>query len=289
MKDENKTKAQLISELNHLRQKITKIENSEILIDTEIIESIPHPFYVIDANNYTIKLANSAARQHFQTGKTTCYALTHNRDVPCGGAEHLCPLEEVKKTKKTVKVEHIHYDKNGNTIYVEVHGFPIFDKNGKLVELIEFCLDITERKNAEKELHLIKDNLQELVDRRTSELTESEDRYRTIFEQAADAIIIFDPETEKILWFNRKAHENLGYSYEEFKQLELRDFQIIKQPEHVTNNLVNKIRVDSEFYETKYRTKDGFILDVQISTRPIIIKGRTYCQSLIRDITEYKR
>jgi len=289
MKDENKTKAQLISELKDLRQKNIESKKSEVSRISEIIESINYPFYILDANDYSLKLANSTAQLHFKSGKATCYALTHNKKVPCGNTEHLCPLEEAKKTKKPVKVEHVHSDKNGNTRNVEVHGFPIFDENGNIVELIEFCLDITKRKKAEKELHLLRDHLQELVDLRTTELKESERRYRAIFEQAADAIIIFDSNTGKILWFNRRAHESIGYSHEEFKRLEVSDFQIIKQPEQIEKHIIKNIKVDSEFYETKFRTKDGIILDVQVSTEPIILNGRRCCQSMIRDITEYKK
>ncbi|MBC8181771.1 hypothetical protein H8E88_11690 [candidate division KSB1 bacterium] len=42
MKDENKTKAQLISELKDLRQNIVEYKKSGISRISEIIESIPH-------------------------------------------------------------------------------------------------------------------------------------------------------------------------------------------------------------------------------------------------------
>lgn len=118
---------------------------------TKIIESLTHPFYVIDANNYTLKMANSAARFGPLSEVSTCYELTHKRDKPCMD-EHICPLEEVKKTKKPAVVEHIHYDKGGNARNVEVHGYPIFDERGDVVQMIEYSLDITARKRAEEEL-----------------------------------------------------------------------------------------------------------------------------------------
>ena len=63
-----------------------------------ILNSLTHPFYVIDANNYSIKLANTATGIYDVSKYTTCYALTHKSDKPCTD-EHSCPLEEVKKTK----------------------------------------------------------------------------------------------------------------------------------------------------------------------------------------------
>jgi len=124
-------------------------EQNEFL--NNILESLTHPFYVIDTNDYTIKMANSAA--HFgKLGKdSTCYALTHKRSEPCTG-DHSCPLAQVKKTKKPVTVEHIHYDKDGNPRNVEVHGYPILDRDGNISQMIEYCFDVTERKKAQERL-----------------------------------------------------------------------------------------------------------------------------------------
>ncbi len=114
-----------------------------------IIESLPYPFYVIDAHNYTIALANAAANIGSLPEGITCFALTHNRNKPCADAEHPCPLEEVKSTKKPVALEHIHYDKDGNARIFDVHGYPILDAKRNLVQMIEATIDITERKQAE--------------------------------------------------------------------------------------------------------------------------------------------
>ncbi|MDY0040073.1 MAG: ATP-binding protein [Desulforhabdus sp.] len=117
-----------------------------------VLESLSHPFYVLDATDYTIKMANSAAALNDLAEPTTCYALTHRRSLPCNGTEHACPLQLVKKTKKPVILEHIHFDKQGNPRNVEVHGYPIFDERGNVVQMIEYSLDITERKRMEQEL-----------------------------------------------------------------------------------------------------------------------------------------
>lgn len=128
-----------------------KVSPEESFLET-VLESLTHPFYVIDAKDYTIKMANSAARLGRITGTATCYALTHKMDRPCGTETHPCPLEMVKDTKKPVTVEHVHYDKDGSARTVEVHGFPVFDSDGNIVQMIEYCLDVTDRKKAEKAL-----------------------------------------------------------------------------------------------------------------------------------------
>jgi hypothetical protein len=105
-----------------------------------VLESLTHPFYVLDAHDYTIKVANSAARLGNLSCRPTCYALTHRRELPCDGIEHVCPLQVVKRTKKPVTVEHIHYDKDGNPRVFEVHAYPIFDANGDVDQMIEYSL-----------------------------------------------------------------------------------------------------------------------------------------------------
>ena len=127
-----------------------------------VLQSLTHPFYVIDASDYTIKVANPAAHLGKLSEDTTCYALTHQRDTPCGSAEHLCPLEEIKKTKQPVSVEHLHYDKDGSLRNVEIHAYPIFDSEGNVSQIIEYTLDITKRKRAEEELKESREQLRNL-------------------------------------------------------------------------------------------------------------------------------
>lgn len=118
-----------------------------------ILDSLPHPFYVVNAHDYSIVVANQAAlRGQGKEGRYTCHELTHHQSRPCLSKEHPCPLAIVRKTKKSTLVEHIHYDSKGELCFVEVYGFPIFDEQGEVVEMIEYCIDITKRKQAEQKL-----------------------------------------------------------------------------------------------------------------------------------------
>lgn len=116
-----------------------------------VLESLPHPFYAINAHDYTIVMANSAARMSPSVEKTTCYALTHGRHEPCNTWEHPCPIHEIKKRGKPITVEHIHYDQNGKPRNVEVHAYPVFDSEGKVKQILEYGLDITDRKRVEED------------------------------------------------------------------------------------------------------------------------------------------
>ncbi len=161
MQDQEKTKDQLIDELNEMRSRLAETECKKYLEDirrqneflNNVIESLPHPFHVIDVNDYTIKMANSASgRFQSSEGPQTCYRLTHNRYEPCSLEGEPCPLEIVRTTGKPATAEHVHYDKHGNPRNVEVHAYPVFDDQGNLTQVIETSYDITERKRVEESL-----------------------------------------------------------------------------------------------------------------------------------------
>jgi len=117
-----------------------------------VINSISHPFYVIDISNRKISLANLASGiMNFPAG-VTCYQLSHQRETPCVGENHPCTIERIMATGKSTLLEHIHYDANGGRRYIEIHGHPVFDRQGKIVQVIEHCLDITLRKLTEENL-----------------------------------------------------------------------------------------------------------------------------------------
>jgi PAS domain S-box-containing protein len=141
-----------------IAQDVTERKQAEELLEAQnqfivnVFESLTHPFYVVDANDYTIKMANSAAYQGELPQAATCYALMHGRSVPCGQDVQLCPLEEIKKTRRPAVAEHVHYDRHGQRRIYEVRGHPIFDAASQIVQVIEYSLDITERKQAAEAL-----------------------------------------------------------------------------------------------------------------------------------------
>jgi signal transduction histidine kinase len=117
-----------------------------------IIESLTHPFYVINVKDFTIRMANSAAQFELRGDKTTCYELTHHTDSPCEGVEHPCPVHEIIKTKKPVSVEHIHPVDEVTSHTIEIHGYPVFDETGEVSQVIEYNFDVSEKKNLEAQL-----------------------------------------------------------------------------------------------------------------------------------------
>jgi PAS domain S-box-containing protein len=138
----------VIKDISELKKAEEKIRSQNKFL-TAVIDALPHPFYVIDAETYRLKLANYAAYQGDRPEHLTCHQLSHDSSTPCSGAGHPCPLEKVKETGLPVTVEHAHRGADGGNRDVEVHGFPIFDDKGKITQVIEYSIDISDRKQAE--------------------------------------------------------------------------------------------------------------------------------------------
>ncbi len=116
-----------------------------------ILDSLTHPFYVIGVADHRVLLANRAAREMHEAGAATCHALTHGRHTACDSEDHPCPMGLVARTGKPAVVEHIHRDEHGNRRNIEVHAIPVFDGAGKVAQIIEYCVDVTEHKRMMRE------------------------------------------------------------------------------------------------------------------------------------------
>jgi PAS domain S-box-containing protein len=253
-----------ISGLKQAEEKIKK--QNEIL--NNVLNSLTHPFYVIDADNYTVTLANSAAGFGALTGEATCYALTHRNDKPCEDEKHPCVIKKIKETGMPVTVEHIHHDKEGRIIINEIHGYPIFDRKGNIVQVIEYNLDITDRKKTEEELSRHRQHLQELVTERTAELTMTN-------EWLQQEIIEHKQAEEKKAELLKEV-ESVNQELKDFAYIVSHD---LKAPLRAISTLANWISTD---YKDKLDEEGQQQLD-------LMVKRAIRMNALINGILEYSR
>lgn len=97
-------------------------------------------------------------------------------------------------------------------------------------------------------------------------LQKSKEQYRAIFEQVADSVVLVDLEAGLLEEFNDKAHQNLGYTREEFRKLRIADFEVIESPEKVKRHIKRLVKERTDIFETKHRKKDGEIRDILVKT-----------------------
>jgi PAS domain S-box-containing protein len=127
------------------------------------------------------------------------------------------------------------------------------------------------------------------LEKSQEQLRESEEKYRALFEQAGSSIILYDIETRKPVEFNDKAHENLGYTREEFTELRIEDYEIDQSTEEIQTRIRHFLNKDLYSFETRHKRKDGQVRDMVVNSKCIHIHGKPYILSFLTDITERKK
>jgi PAS domain S-box-containing protein len=158
-------------------------------------------------------------------------------------------------------------------------------------------LPIRKNSNPASELHSAElvdtlSALQKEIDHREmvdQQLREAEERYRIIFEQAMDAIILIDPVSAAFLQFNSQACRQLGYTSEEFSRLTLFDIDAQEGRIQLTTHLSRILAHGAETFETVHKTKTGDLRNSLVSARPILLSGTKYLLAIFHDYTERKQ
>jgi diguanylate cyclase (GGDEF)-like protein/PAS domain S-box-containing protein len=131
--------------------------------------------------------------------------------------------------------------------------------------------DVTERKEAEQALR------------------KSEERYRAVVEQTADAIFLIDGTTRRILEGNARFHELLGYAPEELHGMSMYDL-VPHDRDGVDANIWHVLEHKSYYIgERSYRRKNGQLVKVEVSASSVDHDGGGLLCCVARDITERKR
>ncbi|MEM9555636.1 MAG: ATP-binding protein [Acidobacteriota bacterium] len=122
----------------------------------------------------------------------------------------------------------------------------------------------------------------------TEELRERELDYQKIFQQAHDAILIFEPTREIVLEANERATSIYGYSREELVGLSLLDISVDVErgQEKIAETLEKGAFLT---FATQQRRKDGTVIDLEINASVIEYRGETAILSVNRDVTDRNR
>ncbi len=159
--------------------------------------------------------------------------------------------------------------KLGKPCILEIIEVPSKNKNGEIVNIEGLAHDISDRYFA-----------QELV-------IEQETIYRQIFNHASDFIFIYDVENGKdagkFIEVNTYMKNALGYNDEEFFNLTPDDLIAAE----IWNESHEKTKGGK--YERIWETKDGQIINVEISEHIFNLKSKKACIALGRDISDRKR
>ncbi len=122
-----------------------------------------------------------------------------------------------------------------------------------------------------------------------SAFRQEETRYRVLFEQSPDGVLIVDTQTALPIAFNETAARQLGYSREEFARLRVNDYEANEQPEETRAHMEKVLREGRDDFETQHRTKTGEIRDVLVTVQTVELSGQPDLHCIFHDITERKQ
>lgn len=165
---------------------------------------------------------------------------------------------------------------SGKQAWLKTSKIPLRDLYGHVYGILGFFEDITERKQVEQELH------------------DSETRFRELFEQTADAILMKGE--DGFIDCNQAAIDLMrATNREELLSKSPADISPTWQPdgrrssEKAREMMDRAIEQGSHLFEWVHRRCDGTDIIVDVLLTPITVNGKTILHSTLRDITERKR
>jgi PAS domain S-box-containing protein len=150
--------------------------------------------------------------------------------------------------------------------------------------------DSSGRNRAEEEVRKLNEALEERVIERSAELFESEQRHRSLLEASADPIVVYDIEG-RVTYLNPAFTQTFGWTFEELQGRHIDFVPEENWPE--TKAAIDRMRQGEkvQLFETRRSTKDGSILDIQLSTSLFQDRNELPAGNIVilRDVTESKR
>ena len=110
--------------------------------------------------------------------------------------------------------------------------------------------------------------------------------FTKLLEWAPDSLYLLDPDTSRIEWCNRMAHESLGYTAEEILGHSVLSLQMDVTGLPAWEQIAAEIRqADPYVFVGRHRHKLGHEVAVEVYTRTVVLGEKSYFLSAARDIT----
>jgi len=214
-----------------------------------------------DPNNFTETIANWRDRLHPDDWATTVKAYE----------------DYVNGPKAEFKVEFRQKTLEGDWKWILSLGKIVeFDEAGKPKRMLGTHTDITQRKQAEEAIR------------------QSEQKFRTLFENSEDAIFIMDD--DKFIDCNPVTLEIYGFqSPDQILGRTPLDFSPDKQPngrdslEYAREIMKEAMEGKTQFFEWVHYNLDGTLLSADVKLNKLVLNNQIFLQAIVRDITKRKQ
>ncbi len=113
-------------------------------------------------------------------------------------------------------------------------------------------------------------------------------RYRTLYDQLPDAVMLLDPQTGIPAGFNDPAVQLLGYDRDELERMPIYKHDLDYSPSEILAGMQRTVVEGGSEFSTRMRTRSGEVRDLKVTSRPVELSGKTMLQLVLHDITELK-
>ncbi len=282
MKDEKKTKAQLIRELAQLRQQLSATDQKHQRINP--LPSGPDPFRaLVETSSDFIWEVNSNGEFTYASPQIESILGYAPADIIGKTPFETMPPEEAGKVSAVFekacrskapisKLQKTAFHRNGKLVVLETSGMPFFDDSGTLLGYRGIDRDITDRK---------------------STLTSNEAHFRATTESTPDAVVTTDSRN-RITYWNKSAEKMFGYTSDEIID---RTATILLPERFRTDNnnrfkqLITQISCDftGKTFEATGLRKNGEEFPLEQSLSAWQTDNEWFFTSILRDISERKK
>lgn len=259
--ERKKTEEELAKTFSKMRATFDSTRDGILVVDND--------GFVLEYNQGFVELS-TVSQEVLDSGVPNPGFLTMVENV-VEKEEFVRVMEQMEKHPEG-KERHIYGLADGRIIEIYVRPMSVGDETqGRLW----FLHDITELKRAE------------------TALLESETKFRSLFSQANDAILVM--EGDQISDYNDKALEMFGFSGEEITKKAFYELSPDKQPDGMASDaalweyLDEVLKGESVSFNWNHQHADGMPFDAEVSLNQVRIGSKTFVQAFVRDITERVR
>ncbi|MBD2449908.1 PAS domain S-box protein [Nostoc sp. FACHB-152] len=265
-----KSTSEFQAEIAKLEQKLqasqlqleSNTSQAELLAMFNAIEDV---ILVVDAEGRYLKIAPSCAPSLYKPSAAILGKTGHEVLPPDLADSFLDCIQQVLKTKKTVKIEYS-LPLGNQEVWFEA-SVAVMNEN----TVVWAARDINDRKATE------------------AALRQQEAQYRSIFETVNDGISVVDLDTGKIVAANPAFCQMHGYTQEEFSYLNPTAF-VHPNSFSQFGEFINTIKMGGEFHTQSVDIhKDGTYFDIEVTGKLFDYNGKPHALSVVRNISERKQ
>jgi PAS domain S-box-containing protein len=236
-----------------------------------LLDNIPDCIYFKDPKGLFIRVNKALARllgianESAANGRTVFDFF----DPPYSQEAYLDEQQIVRTGQPIIsKIERVRGP--GGTRWLTSTKVPVRRQGGGVEAIVGVSRDITEWKEAVEALQA------------------SEESFRLLFAAIPHAVWVYDEETRVFVQVNEAAVRHYGYPVAEFQELDLAAIH----PPGEAERLLKALKADPSQPPCgawQHQTKDGRVIDVEVTAQRFEFKGRPAVLAVTQDVTERKR